>query len=385
MTEQRATTSPIILVPGFWLGAWAWDEVVDALRADGHDVTAITLPGLESADADRSSITFEDHVDAIVEAVEAAPAPVVLAVHSASGFSGYAASDRVPEKIAAMVYVDTAPGIGPLDPDFEGAEKPMVWEEIEQEENLDGLTEEQKETFRQRAVPVPGNVLRESVELTNDARRDIPSTLICTGFTAEQYQTYARQPLADVVPPSGARADRRRRRQGTRRRPMTASLLDDAMAHHVWATERLIDACGALTPDQLSTPAAGTYGSIIDTFRHLVSTDCWYLTFFGEQPQRIEEGSDADLDELRSAITGNGKDWMELLARGPDGEADVVEHGDGWNFHSPTGFRLAQVIQHGTDHRSQICTALTSIGVEPPPIDLWAYGEATSRTRPEYL
>jgi pimeloyl-ACP methyl ester carboxylesterase len=185
--------APIILVPGFWLGAWAWDEVVAALRADGHDVTAITLPGLESADADRSRITFEDHVDAIVEAVEAAKAPVVLAVHSATGFSGYAASDRVPEKIAAMVYVDTAPGIAPLDPDFEGVEKPMVWKEIEEEENLDGLTEEQKETFRQRAVPVPGGVVRGSVELTDDARRDVPSTLICTGFTAEQYQTYARE------------------------------------------------------------------------------------------------------------------------------------------------------------------------------------------------
>ena len=38
-----------------------------------------------------------------------------------------------------------------------------------------------------------GSLIRESVELTNDARRDIPSTLICTGFTAEQYQTYARE------------------------------------------------------------------------------------------------------------------------------------------------------------------------------------------------
>ena len=194
MADQQTTTSaPIILVPGFWLGAWAWDEVANTLRSDGHDVTAITLPGLESADADRSSITFEDHVDAIVEAVNAAPSPVVLAVHSASGFTGYAASDRVPEKIAAMVYVDTAPGIGSLDAEFEGADKPMVWEEIEAEENLDGLSEEHKETFRQRAVPVPGGVLRGSVELTNDARRDIPSTLVCTGFTAEQYQTYARE------------------------------------------------------------------------------------------------------------------------------------------------------------------------------------------------
>ena len=187
------TGRPIILVPGFWLGAWAWDEVAAALRADGHEVAAITLPGLESADADRSAITFEDHVDAIVGAVEATGTPVVLVVHSASGFSGYAASDRVPERIAAMVYVDTAPGIGPMDAGFTDEEKPMVWKEIEEEENLDGLSDAQKETFRQRALPVPGGVLRGSTELTNDARRDIPSTLICTGFSAEQYQTYARE------------------------------------------------------------------------------------------------------------------------------------------------------------------------------------------------
>jgi pimeloyl-ACP methyl ester carboxylesterase len=180
--------APIVLVPGFWLGAWAWDEVAAALRADGHDVTTLTLPGLESADADRSSVTMSDHVDAICDAVTAKDSPVVLAVHSATGFSGYAASDRIPEQIAAMVYVDSAPGKGPLDPNFADVDKPMVWAEIEEEENLDGLSEEQKETFRQQAVPVPGGVIREGVELTNDARRDIPSTLICTGFTSEQYK-----------------------------------------------------------------------------------------------------------------------------------------------------------------------------------------------------
>jgi pimeloyl-ACP methyl ester carboxylesterase len=183
-------TPPIILVPGFWLGAWAWDEVADLLRQDGHDVTALTLPGLESADADRSAITLSDHVDAITEAIRSAGRPVVLAVHSATGFSGYAASDRVPEKIAAMVYVDTAPGVGALDPDQQG-DKAFVWSEIEEGENLDGLSEEQKETMRRRAVPVPGGVLRDSVALTNDARRDIPSTLIATGFTSEDYKKYA--------------------------------------------------------------------------------------------------------------------------------------------------------------------------------------------------
>jgi pimeloyl-ACP methyl ester carboxylesterase len=194
MTETRETKSaPIILVPGFWLGAWAWDEVAEALRADGHDVTPLTLPGLDSADTDRSGITISDHVNAIVEAVKAASAPVVLAVHSGTGYSGYAASDRIPEGIAAMVYVDSAPGKGAMDPDFEGVDKPMVWKEIEEGENLDGLSEEQKETFRQRAVPEPGGVFREGAELTNDARLDIPTTVICTAYTSDEYKKYAKE------------------------------------------------------------------------------------------------------------------------------------------------------------------------------------------------
>ncbi|HEU0236724.1 MAG TPA: alpha/beta fold hydrolase [Candidatus Limnocylindrales bacterium] len=185
------TSAPIILVPGFWLGAWAWDEVAAALRADGHEVTALTLPGLESADADRSAITLADHIEAICDAVRASRAPVVLAVHSAAGFSGYAASDRVPERIAAMVYVDTAPGKGAPDPDFDAVEKPLDWAAIEAEENLDGLTEEHKATFRERAVPEPGGILRGAVPLINDARRDIPSTIICTGFPSDMIRSAA--------------------------------------------------------------------------------------------------------------------------------------------------------------------------------------------------
>jgi pimeloyl-ACP methyl ester carboxylesterase len=189
-------TPPIVLVPGFWLGGWAWEEVAAALRDDGHDVTALTLPGLESVETDRSSITLSDHVGAICDAVTAADAPVVLAVHSATGFSGYAASDRLPKGITAMVYVDSAPGKGAMDPDFADVEKPLIWKEIAEEENLDGLSEEQIETFRQRAVPVPGGVLSESVELTNDARRDIPSTIICTGYTSDQYKAAAQEGYA---------------------------------------------------------------------------------------------------------------------------------------------------------------------------------------------
>lgn len=166
---------------------------------------------------------------------------------------------------------------------------------------------------------------------------------------------------------------------------MTTPLLGDAFAHHIWATERLIDECAALSPAQLATSAPGTFGPIIDTLRHLVTSDSWYLTFFREPTEPIDDGMEMGLAELRSMIAGNGIAWNELLAGRLDADTDVVEHGDGWDFHSPLGFRLAQVIHHGTDHRSQICTALTSLGLTPPEIDLWSFGEATGRTRPEYL
>ena len=187
------TAAPIILVPGWWLGAWAWEEVAALLRADGHTVTALTLPGLESRESDRSAISASDHVEAICAAVRDAPAPVLLAVHSGTGYTGYAASDRCPEGIAAMVYVDTAPGIGAPDAEFEGVEKPMPsLDELRAEENLDGLSDEQLATFVSRGVPEPGGVLREAIPLTNDARLDLPSTMICTAFSAEEYRAYHR-------------------------------------------------------------------------------------------------------------------------------------------------------------------------------------------------
>jgi pimeloyl-ACP methyl ester carboxylesterase len=191
------STAPIVLVPGFWLGAWAWDEVAELLRADGLDVTAVTLPGLESVDGDRSAITLSDHVDAICEAIRAAGGPVVLAVHSGAGVPGYGATDRVPEQIAAMVYVDSAPAAGPLDPDLTAAEVPLLSrEELEEEENLDGLSEEHLERFRRRAVPEPGAALREGLRLANDARLDVPSTVVCTGFRSEQIKAWTHEGYA---------------------------------------------------------------------------------------------------------------------------------------------------------------------------------------------
>lgn len=162
---------------------------------------------------------------------------------------------------------------------------------------------------------------------------------------------------------------------------MTTSPLTDAFEHHIWACERLLDACANLTPAQLEQDSPGTYGPISKTLHHLVQADRWYLRFYpsGAGLPKIDEDDTLSVAELRAAISANRPGWTELLASGVDPDEDVVERGDGWEFHAPTGIRLAQVLHHGTDHRSQVCTALTRLGIEPPDIAVWAYGDAAGR------
>jgi len=164
---------------------------------------------------------------------------------------------------------------------------------------------------------------------------------------------------------------------------MTRPLMGDAFDHNTWATLRLIDACAELTPEQLETTVPGTFGTIIGTFRHIVGADSWYrFRLLGDRFPRItdEEEERMDLAQLRAAAEEIGTSWPELLARelDPDEVVSVVRD-DGSATHSPVGIRIAQVVHHGTDHRSQICTALTQLGIEPPEIDLWAYGVASGR------
>ena len=155
---------------------------------------------------------------------------------------------------------------------------------------------------------------------------------------------------------------------------MSGSLLKDAFGHHVWATVRLIDACLELGPLQLETAVPGTYGSILETLRHTVGADVSYLhVCSGGRVPEIEE-AEMDLPALREAMVATGPAWDAFLSLDLDPEAVVVRHrDDGTDSAAPLGIRLAQALHHGTDHRSQVCTALTSIGVEPPEIDAWAF------------
>jgi uncharacterized damage-inducible protein DinB len=155
---------------------------------------------------------------------------------------------------------------------------------------------------------------------------------------------------------------------------MGTSLPSDAFGHHVWATLRLIDACRSLDPEQLASSVPGTYGSILDTMRHLVGADASYLfVMSGGRSPEIEEDQ-MDLEGLRGVMERAGPAWTSLLAQDLDPDAVLVRHrDDGSESHAPLGIRLAQALHHGTDHRSQICTALTVLGAQPPEIDAWDY------------
>jgi len=161
---------------------------------------------------------------------------------------------------------------------------------------------------------------------------------------------------------------------------MSRSILADAFGHHVWATLRLIDACLELTPDQLETVVPGTYGSIIETMRHTVGGDASYLfAVTGGRWPAIEE-EDMDLGQLRAAMEADGPRWSAFIEQDLDPDTIVVRHrDDGSESHAPMGIRLAQALHHGTDHRSQICTALTVLGIEPPLIDVWDFADSEGR------
>src|SRR4029078_5328202 len=87
-----------------------------------------------------------------------------------------------------------------------------------------------------------------------------------------------------------------------------------------------------------------------------------------------------DIAALRGVIDAHGPVWAEFLASGLDPDETVTRHrDDGSESHAPRGIRGAPVIHHRRDHRSQICTALTSLGITPPEIDAWDFANAEGR------
>jgi Predicted hydrolases or acyltransferases (alpha/beta hydrolase superfamily) len=106
--DTSVGTVHIVLIPGFWLDGSSWDEILPALQQVGHHAQPLTLPGMESRDADRSGISLRDHVDAVVaviDSVDPAAGEVVLVGHSGGGAIAHAAVDARPDRVARVVYV----------------------------------------------------------------------------------------------------------------------------------------------------------------------------------------------------------------------------------------------------------------------------------------
>ena len=188
-------TTQIVLVPGFWLGAWAWNDVTNGLRERGYDVAPLTLPGLEPDRDDRSQVTVEEQAEAIVAALDRSKDRRVLVVHSGAAVPGTVVLDREPELVDQVIYVDTAPvrdGYA-MNADLEGdvLELSEVWDEEKEGGAMRDLTDEQLAELRAKAVPQPGRTVKEPVSLGNDARHGVPATLIATSYSSEDYRKYA--------------------------------------------------------------------------------------------------------------------------------------------------------------------------------------------------
>jgi uncharacterized damage-inducible protein DinB len=143
----------------------------------------------------------------------------------------------------------------------------------------------------------------------------------------------------------------------------------------------MIDACLDLSAEQLETSVPGTRGPMLETLRHIVAGDADDLFILtGDRGYSVDVDR-MSLSKTRAVAERNGSGWAEFLSRPLDLDAVVreVDDTDGYQRWAPVGFRLAYALHHGTDHRSQICTALTTLGVGPPRIDVYDFGLDTGR------
>jgi pimeloyl-ACP methyl ester carboxylesterase len=202
-----------VLIPGFWLGGWAWRPVTDALRARGHDVYPLSLTGMgERAHLARPDTDLEVHVTDVLNLLRYEDlTDVVLVGHSYAGaVVTTAAADRMPDRVASLVFVDTGPlpdGKSQSDftePDEHAANAELVakygdgwrlppppWEQVAAGVELDpGILA----TLAERSVPQPWATATSPVSLTG-AWEKLPRLGVLSSFTEEQARGMAAAPL----------------------------------------------------------------------------------------------------------------------------------------------------------------------------------------------
>lgn len=194
-----------VLVPGFWLGGWAWDEVAAGLRAAGHEAHPVTLTGMaERAGEATPEVGLGTHVDDIVRVIRDGDLrDVVLVAHSGANLAVTGAADRIPERVARIVYVDSGPmpaGMANIDfnePQEQEALRKRVADEGDgwrmpvppfdpdaDPVNLAGLSGEQLAAMRERGTPQPFGTVTQTLERP-DPVPSIPRSLILCTFPLE--------------------------------------------------------------------------------------------------------------------------------------------------------------------------------------------------------
>ena len=166
---------------------------------------------------------------------------------------------------------------------------------------------------------------------------------------------------------------------------MNAGLID-GFRYNTWATREILELCRGLTGEQLDATIIGTHGTIIDTLRHIVASEAGYCRrLTAEEPSWDQERVNAPgFDVLAERVDELEARWTRFLSEPFDAERTFrLRWHDDVDRDVPAGVILMQALQHGIDHRSQICTILTTIGVNPPNygsnLGLWDYAEATNR------
>lgn len=178
----------IVLVPGLWLDGQTWDDVAADLTSAGHIPHPITLPGMESKDADRSAVTIADCLASVTDAIDAANGPVVLVGHSAGAGVATAALDRRVDRVARIILIGGFPAVNaePIMkgfPNHDGDIPLLDWAEFD-DADLRDLDDAARAQFAARAIPSPAALALDPVALVDERRYEVPLTAVCTEFSA---------------------------------------------------------------------------------------------------------------------------------------------------------------------------------------------------------
>ena len=162
---------------------------------------------------------------------------------------------------------------------------------------------------------------------------------------------------------------------------MTENYLARLFEHNNWANEKIMQVCSALSDEQLdAAPQSATEGNIRSTLSHLVSAQFSYWRLLTLPREERLDKVDVPFGELAASLKDSGE---KLLALAKDtGKLPTARIQTRDNYLVEAWVIMTQIINHATEHREQIKSMLTSLGVEPPSIDGWDYGEAVEALVP---